>query len=99
MKSIDSKVAELKAAEAFKEALKDLRRLEDPGQLDGWANDTRKALDAYEERLNETRNKGRDPDRSSDQERGIVEDLRKHLGRLEETAGRYRTPRAVALGE
>lgn len=99
MKSIDSKVAELRAAEAFHTAIKDVRPLEEPGQVRSCILRAQDELAAYEAALTETLNRGRDSEIHGEQQRGIVADLRVKLEALDHMAlERATTPDLHAMG-
>ncbi len=108
MKSIESKLAELKEAEAFKVAVNGLSNLSAPAGDSETGNvvskllekvkDAEEALDSYEEKLQDTLTHGRDPDKGF-QERGLVEAIRGGLAGLRAAADEFPTPRAFSPGK
>jgi signal transduction histidine kinase len=106
MKSIDSKHAEWREAEHFKETVDRLRAaVENTGiSTDALAESrqalhaAKAALDTYEERLVDTVRHGRDPNQGF-QENGLVEALRRNLDNLGEAMEKTsRQARADPLG-
>jgi signal transduction histidine kinase len=85
MKSIDSKHAELKAAESVRDAVQALKisaaRNDGLNLLDE-IEKTNKALDEYIAQLQDTVERGRDPDNGSN-EKGVVDAMRQYLADLD----------------
>ncbi len=87
MKSIDSKLAELKAAERHmtdvaRLAAPDADKSEQTETLLGHIKDARRSLDDYDARLRETLDRQHDPNNAL-HESGLVEELRKKLDQIE----------------
>ncbi len=96
MKSIDSKLAELEKAEALKTALSELRSPEvavdqNGDKLEEKMAQAREALDAYEAALQETLNKGLDPNGGAD-ELILIEALREKFTALQEAVRSAKKP-------
>jgi signal transduction histidine kinase len=102
VKSIDSKLTELSAAEDLKETVADLRT-PDPRKADELANLRKKIaegcdkLAAYEQRLRDTLTRRRDPNKGV-QEKGLVTALRERFGKLEQAAKKSLGTEATPLG-
>ena len=93
MKSIESKQYELAKAQALKEVISELKSKHHEAEIDGkkWPvflaqiPEAGKALQAYEDQLNDTLKRGRDPDKGV-QEKGLVDFLHKNVEELERQA-------------
>ncbi len=92
MKSIESKLIEQRAATEFKWKIDSLPELKDDGgnqnpifKLLLRVKDAQSALNSYEEKLNDTINRGRDPDKGYE-ERHQLDALRIELAKLEAAA-------------
>jgi signal transduction histidine kinase len=84
MKSIDSKHAELRAAETVRDAVKGLEESSPTSlwDLEKAIRNTTRALDNYEAQLADTVERGRDPENGFNEKR-LVEGLREYLNKLE----------------
>jgi signal transduction histidine kinase len=101
MRSIDSKLEELRAAENFKNDVNAILSSSDLAagtpdelpRLQTAIQNARRALDAYEEKLQDTILHRRDPDRGHE-ERGVVEALRGYFADLEQAVREAALPSA-----
>src|SRR5262249_55500105 len=102
VKSIDSKLTELSAADELKETVADLqapdpRKPKEKAVLQTKIDEGRGKLTAYEERLRDTLNRRRDPNKGV-QEKGLVTALRERFGKLEQAGKRSIDAEATPLG-
>jgi two-component system, NtrC family, sensor kinase len=97
MKSIDSKTAELKEAEVLRAAVRDLAA---PADFNVSTAEARRGLDrklryalhalqTYEAKLEETLNRGRDPEKG-EQERGLCGQMRENFQKLEQALNGFK---------
>lgn len=98
MKSIDSKVAEMRAADAFRHAIQDLCALEVPAFANEKVLVAQNNLKTYHDQLTDTLNRGRDPE-NGEVEKGFVENLDKNLTELSKLAQEARSPRVESGGD
>jgi signal transduction histidine kinase len=96
MKRIDSKVAELKAAEAVKDAIRTIRPLQ-KNQAENYRN-ARLALVGFQEALKGTLQHGFETEKGVLHMRGLIDDLAQQLDNLEAGVRSITVPRAVAMG-
>ncbi|GBD35570.1 Sensor protein ZraS [bacterium HR36] len=103
MKSIDSKLAELRSAQEVQEAIARLTGWADaehkapPSELPQRIQEVRQALQAYREKLQQSVTRDRDPDQGQD-ERDVLDAFEQALHDLEESAGRNGLPVMSAIG-
>ncbi|GIW81152.1 MAG: ATPase [Gemmatales bacterium] len=106
MKSIGSKLVELKSAQKLREIIKTANAAAHQGTAESngelqrllhMVEQAHAALDEYEERLNDTVAHGRDPDHGF-VERGLIEALRTYLDDLQKAAKKVRTEARVNTG-
>src|SRR5436305_9513848 len=103
--SIRSKLAELRAAEQFKEsvykltarATQETREVGAPGELQDQIDKARHKLTAYREQLQDTLDHGRDPG-NGELEKQLVEVLSRDFDRFKAAADKVGQPRMIPFG-
>jgi signal transduction histidine kinase len=99
MKSTESKHQEWTKAQEFKSAVDDLRRNagKPPAEFRLALVEAEKALTWYQEALDDTVSRGRDPNKGF-QEKGLIEEIKKHLADLIAKLETEYRPMALAMG-